>query len=97
MLILKELCTRASTCHSQGTRVWRVGVPVIITDVFGDVVACQLGNNVGNVAERAEVLQPLVSTALWRKTCITTNTKTAATSPAPTSNLTSTYIFQILF
>lgn len=75
------LKTRVSTCLSQGTGVWRVWVSVVIAEVFGNIVACQLGHNVGDVAVRAEVLQPLMSTTLWRKTSIVFNTRTTATAP----------------
>lgn len=61
------LRTRGSTALSQWTRVWGVRVSVVITEVFGNVVACQLGQNVGDVAIGTEVLQALVSTTLWRK------------------------------
>lgn len=61
------LRTRGSTALSHWTRVWGVRVSVVITEVFGNVVACQLGHNVGDVAIGTEVLQALVSTTLWRK------------------------------
>lgn len=67
--------TKAFTSLSQGTGVWGVWVSMVITEVFGDVVACQLSHNVGDVTEGAEVLQTLVSTTLWRKTRGTLTTK----------------------
>lgn len=71
---------RACTGLSQGARVRGVWVSVVLAQVFGDVVASQLGHNVGDVAERAEVLQPFVSTTWWSRTSITgaTNPSTAA-------------------
>lgn len=62
MIVNNVLRTRVSTGLSQRTGVWRVWVSVVITEVFGNVVACQLGHNVGDVAKRAEVLQPFMST-----------------------------------
>lgn len=82
MSINNVLRTRVSTRLSHGAGVWRVRVSVVLAEVFGNVVACQLSHNVGDVAKGAEVLQPLVSTALWRKTSATITTKTAATQPA---------------
>lgn len=61
------LRTRGSTALSHWTRVWGLRVSVVITEVFGNVVACQLGHNVGDVAIGTKVLQALVSTTLWRK------------------------------
>lgn len=51
------------TSFSLRTRIWRIWVAVIIAEVFGNVVTCQLSHNVGNVAIGTEVLQPLMSTA----------------------------------
>lgn len=50
---------------SQRTGVRRVWVSVVIAQVFGNVVAGQLGHYVGDVPKRAQVLQALVSTPLW--------------------------------
>jgi len=85
MFINKVLSTRVSTCLSQGTRVWRVRVPVVLAEVFGNVVSGQLGHNIGDVAKGSEVLEPFVSTTLWRKRSITIPTgRRAAASAAPT-------------
>lgn len=56
------------TCLSQGTRVGGVGVSMLIPEVFGDVVARQLGHYVGDVSIGAEVLQPFVGAPWWRNT-----------------------------
>ncbi len=76
--------TGVCTSLSQGTGVWGVRVTVVITEIFGNVVTCQLGHNVGDVAKGAEVLQPLMSTTLWRKT---STTLTAKTPPAADTNV----------
>lgn len=58
-----ELRTR----FPQRTGVRGVRVSVIITEVFGNIVACQLCHDVWDVSVRAQVLQPFVSTTWWRK------------------------------
>lgn len=65
--MLFMLCVEIFTSLSQRTGVGRVWVSVVITEVFGNIVACQLGHNVGDVAERTQVLQAFVSTPLWKK------------------------------
>lgn len=78
---IREQRIRVRTCLFLGTRVGGVRVPVVITEVFGDVVARQLSHNVGDVSIRAEVLQPLVSATSWRKRRTTLSTNlTAATA-----------------
>lgn len=41
---------RIPTRLSQGTGVWWVWVAVVITEVFGNIVACELCHNVGDVS-----------------------------------------------
>lgn len=90
----------ACTCLSKGTGVWRVWVAMVITEVFGDVVACQLSHNVGDVSIRAEVLQPFMSPTWWR-TKSTAVTTTELLHPyllmheKPRGNLENTYVITI--
>lgn len=63
------LCFEVFTTLSQRTGVGRVWISVVITKVFGNIVACQLGHDVGDVAKRTQVLQAFVSTPLWKKAC----------------------------
>lgn len=56
--------TPVSSGLSQRTGVWRVRVSVVIAEVLGHIVACQLCHNVGDVAIGPEMLQALVSSTL---------------------------------
>lgn len=49
------------TCFSNRTRIWRVRVALILTEVLGNVVTSQLCHNVWDVAKRTQVLQTFMS------------------------------------
>lgn len=48
-------------CFPNWTRVWRVWVTLILTEVLRNVVTSQLCHDVGDVPKRTQVLQPFMS------------------------------------
>lgn len=54
------------TCFANRTRIWRIWVALIFTEVLGNVVTSQLCHNVWDVTERTQMLQAFMSSPCQR-------------------------------